>query len=162
MDNKFRILIARTDRIGDVVLSTAIPREIKKNIPDSFVAVLVKEYTKDIFLENPNVEEIIVYNPDDSFLKTVKEIRKHNFTHSITLLPNKRLNWILFTAGIKTRIVNGFKFFQFITNSKSVFRRKYKPLRSEADYCMDMIRKLGMNVNSIESEIYLSESEKEI
>lgn len=161
MNNKYRIIIARTDRIGDVVLSTAIPREIKKNHPDAFVAILVSPYTKDIYTGNPNVDEIIVYNKETSFWENVFNIRKYDFTHAITLLPDKRLNWIFFASGIKTRIVNGFKPFQFITNAKSVFRRKYKPLRNEADYCMDSIRKLGFKVESIASEIHLSPAEKE-
>ena len=162
MNNDLRILIARTDRIGDVVLTTAIPREIKKNNSEAFVAVMVKEYTRDIFLENLNVDKIIIYDPQKSFWKTVYEIRKFNFSHAITLLPNERLNWVLFFAGIRTRIVTGFRFYQFITNSKSVFRRKYKPLRSEAEYCLDSIRKLGMKVDSNASEIHLSVDEKEI
>lgn len=162
MNDKIRILIARTDRIGDVVLSTAIPREIKKNSPGAYIAVIVREYTRDIFTANPYVDEVIVYDEGKSFVKTVFDIRKKNFSHAVTLLPNKRLNWILFYSGIKTRIVTGIKFFQFITNSKSVHRRKYNPLRSEADYCLDTIRKLGMKVESIDSEIYLSDSEKNI
>lgn len=161
MTDKLRILIARIDRIGDVVLSTAIPREIKKNNSEAFVAVLVREYTKDIFTGNPYVDEIIVYSPEAPFFESVKKIKSLNLSHTITLLPDKRLNWIFFTAGVKTRIVNGFKFYQFITNTKSVFRRKYKPLRSEADYCIDSIRKIGLTVESIDSEIHLLPDEKE-
>lgn len=162
MTNNLRILIARVDRIGDVVLSTAIPREIKKNNPDAFVAVLVRSYTKDIYAGNPYVDEIIVYSPESSFWGNVKKIRELNLTHTITLLPDKRLNRIFFAAGVKTRIVNGFKFYQFITNTKSVFRRKYNPLRSEADYCIDSVRKLGLKVESIDSEIHLLPEEKEL
>ena len=50
---QLRILVARIDRIGDVVLSTPIPREIKRVYPDSFVSVLARHYTKDIYLNNP-------------------------------------------------------------------------------------------------------------
>ncbi|NUM63612.1 MAG: hypothetical protein HUU44_15995 [Ignavibacteriaceae bacterium] len=63
--NNLRIIIARIDRIGDVVLSTPISREIKRVYPDSFVSVLVKKYTKDIYLNNPNVDDIILYDGDD-------------------------------------------------------------------------------------------------
>ena len=68
LNNKkqLRILITRIDRIGDVVLSTPIPREIKKAYPDSFIAVLVKKYTRDIYLNNPYVDEIILYDSEDS------------------------------------------------------------------------------------------------
>jgi len=64
--NQFRLLITRVDRIGDVVLSTPIPREIKRKYPDSFVAVLVRDYTKDVYTNNPYVDKIIVYNKDEN------------------------------------------------------------------------------------------------
>lgn len=59
---QLRFLISRIDRIGDVVLSTPLPREIKIKYPNSFVAVLVKNYTKDIYLNNPFVDAIITYD----------------------------------------------------------------------------------------------------
>ena len=165
IDHK-RILIVRPDRIGDVVLSTPIPRELKRTFPDSFVAVLVRDYTKDIFIENPNVD--LILSKDDfsetgflNLLKDAQQLRKYNFTHSLTLLPTERLNYLLFLAGIKTRIGVGHKFYQFITNTKSVYRNKYNPLRHEADYCMDTARKIGVETDDIGSEIFLSHSERE-
>ncbi|HCY77954.1 MAG TPA: ADP-heptose--LPS heptosyltransferase [Ignavibacteriales bacterium] len=161
--NQLRFLISRIDRIGDVVLSTHIPREIKNKYPDSFVAVLVKNYTKDIYFNNPYVDEIITFdNPDKSekkFLDIVREIRGFNFTHSFMLLPNEKLNYILFFSGIKIRIGVGHKLYQFVTFTKYVNRKKYIPLRHEADYCADMLRKSGIEVKSISPEIYLTESE---
>lgn len=163
---QLRILIARPDRIGDVVLSTPIPRELKKAYPECFVAVLVREYTKDIYLNNPHVDEIIVYNepPEKQkireFFRVVKELRKYSFTHAFMLLPTERLNWILFLSGIKYRIGVGHKFYQFISGARSVQRHKYIPLRHEADYCMDMARKIGVVPDSLDPEIHLTDEEK--
>ncbi|MCL4551443.1 MAG: lipopolysaccharide heptosyltransferase family protein, partial [Bacteroidetes bacterium] len=71
MSRQRRILIVRPDRIGDVVLSTPLPREIKKTFPDSFVAVLVRKYTQDIYLNNPNVDKILLIDDyDDGSLKS--------------------------------------------------------------------------------------------
>ena len=160
-----KTLIARIDRIGDVVLSTPIPREIKKAFPDSFVSVLVRKYTKDIYLNNPHVDEIILFDGADekipkSFWQLVKDIKKFKFTHAFMLLPNERLNWILFFAGIPNRIGVGHKLYQFLSFSKYVDRKKYIPLRHEADYCLDMVRKIGIDPKSMEPEIFLSEVEK--
>lgn len=161
---QLRFLVARIDRIGDVVLSTPLPREIKKKYPDSYVAVLVKNYTKDIYLNNPNVDEIITYdNPDKtekSFWELVSEIKKYKFSHAFMLLPNEKLNYVLFAAGIKYRVGVGHKLYQFLTFSKYVDRKKYIPLRHEADYCLDMVRKIGVNVNEIHPEIFLSDDER--
>jgi ADP-heptose:LPS heptosyltransferase len=115
-NKQLRILVARIDRIGDVILSTPIPREIKKARPDSYVAVLVRKYTKDVYLNNPYVDEIIIYDEDNNgnvphFWSLVKTLRKHRFTHAFMLLPNERLNWLLFFSFISNRIGVGHKLY---------------------------------------------------
>lgn len=163
-DKQKRILIIRPDRIGDVVLSTPIPRELKKAYPDCFISVLLRGYTKDIYVNNPHVDDIIVDNGKENIsykVKLVKEIRSKNFSHAFMLLPTERMNWILFFSGIGYRIGVGHKFYQFITNTKSVYRRKYIPLRHEADYCLDMIRKFGIESENLDTEIFLNDEEKQ-
>lgn len=162
MKNKnLRVLVTRIDRIGDVVLSTPIPRELKKACPDCFVTVLVRKYTRDIYLNNPHVDELILFDSEDekspkSFWQLVKEISKFKFTHAFMLLPNERLNWILFLSGIPNRIGVGHKLYQFLSFSKYVDRKKYIPIRHEADYCLDMVRRIGIEPKSLAPEIFLS------
>lgn len=160
-----RILIVRPDRIGDVVLSTPLPREIKKTYPDSFVAVMLRKYTIDIYENNPFVDKIILVDDYEdgsieSFWKKVKEISSYKFTHSLTLLPTERLNYLLFFAGIPYRVGVGHKLYQFITFTKYVSRNKYIPLRHEADYCMDLARKIGVESENLATEIFFTEEEK--
>ncbi|OGU62152.1 MAG: ADP-heptose--LPS heptosyltransferase [Ignavibacteria bacterium RBG_13_36_8] len=165
MKKQKRILIVRPDRVGDVVLSTPLPREIKKQYPGSFIAVLVRQYTKDIYLNNPYVDEILLLNDIpvkgfSSFWQKVKLLRRHRFTHALMLLPNERINYMMFFAGIRTRIGVGHKLYQLITFTKSVSRNKYIPLRHEADYCMDLARKIGVQSNNLDTEIHLTDEEK--
>lgn len=163
MMKQLRLLVARIDRIGDVVLSTAIPREIKKHNPESFVAVLVTEYTKDIYLHNPYVDKIITYDENGkvkSFWRMVQELKRYKFNYAFMLLPQERLNYLLFLTGIKTRIGVGHKLYQFITFTKYIIRKKYIPLRHEADYCLDMVKKIGINSSDYKPEIHLTEIEQ--
>ena len=158
-----RILISRPDRIGDVVLSTPLPREIKRKYPNSHIALLLKPYTKDIYLNNPYVDDVISLNDQSDFyseLSIVRKIREYRFTHAFMLLPSIRVNRILLLAGIKERYGVGHRLFQFISNTKSIYRNKYNPLRHESDYCLDFIRKIGIEPEDISSEIYLSEAER--
>ena len=161
---QLKVLVARIDRIGDVVISTPIPHEIKRAYPDSFVAVLVKKYTKDVYVNNPHVDEIIIYDEDNdgkqpTFWELVKTLRKYKFSHAFMLLPNERLNWLLFFSFISNRIGVGHKLYQFLSLSKFVERKNYNPLRHEADYCLDMVRKIGIEPQTKEPEIYLSKEE---
>ncbi|MGK9367456.1 glycosyltransferase family 9 protein [Melioribacter sp. Ez-97] len=157
-----RILIVRPDRIGDVVLSTPLPREIKKCFPDSYVAVMVRDYAKDVYLNNPFTDEIITYDATNSFWETVKALRRYGFTHALMLLPDERINYMLFLAGIRFRVGVGHKLYQFLTFTRYVDRKKYNPLRHEADYSLDLARRIGVNSNNYTPEIYLSEEEKKI
>jgi heptosyltransferase-2 len=156
----------RQDRVGDVVVTTAIPREIKEQWPDSYVAVLVSFYTKDIYLNNPYVDEIII-NEDlqwkgaREFFSRVSFIRRFKFTHALMLLPSESINYLLFLSGIRHRYGVGYKFYQFITFVKGISRHKYIPLRHEADYCMDLARAIGIKSSNIITEIYLSGEERE-
>ncbi|MBZ0198463.1 MAG: lipopolysaccharide heptosyltransferase family protein [Ignavibacteriaceae bacterium] len=158
--DKLRIIISRPDRIGDVVLSTFMPREIKRTFPNSYVCMLVKNHTKTLYINNPFVDKLIAVDDFDSSFSLVLEIRKQKFNYSVMLLPTEKVNWVFFAAGIKNRIGVGHKFYQFITNAKSTYRRKYIPLRHEAEYCADSLRKIGIIPQSINPEIYFSLEER--
>jgi heptosyltransferase-3 len=76
------------------------------------------------------------------------------------LLPQERLNRILFFSGIPYRLSVSRKLYQFLTFTKFVSRRKYNPLRHEADYCLDMVRRIGIEPKSIHPEIFLNKDEE--
>lgn len=156
-----RILIIRTDRVGDVVMTTAIPREIKKTFPDSFVAVMTQPSTTVIYDNNPYVDARITDNlSKDSFWKVVKEIRKYKFDYGLLIHPTERAAYQMFWGGVRKRIGVGRILYEIITLMGSVSRNKYNPLRHEADYCMDLARKIGVRTNNYQPEIHISETEK--
>ena len=162
---ELRFLITRIDRIGDVVLSTPLPREIKRKYPGSHISVLVRNYTRNIYVNNPHIDSIITYdNADGSkkgFWKMLNELRKYKFSYAFMLLPDERLNYLIFLAGIPVRIGVGHKLYQMLTFTKYVDRKKYNPLRHESDYNLDMLRKIGIPVNDNTPEIFLSQDEEQ-
>ena len=157
-----RILIVRTDRVGDVVMITPMIREIRKRFPDSFIATLTTPNTKDILLNNPHLDTAITDDlKKDSFGDVVKEIRRNKFTHGLLVMPTERAAYQMFLAGVKNRFGVGRKLYEVITLMKSVSRNKYIPLRHEADYCMDMARAIGVETDDLTPEIFLTAEEKE-
>lgn len=157
-----RILLVRTDRVGDVVFTTPMAREIKKAFPGSFVATLTQPHTANIFKNNPNVDAIITDDlKKENFWHVVRTLREYKFTHGLMMLPTERAAFQMFWAGIKTRVGVGHKLYEVITGMKSVSRNNYTPLRHEADYCMDLARKIGVKTSNIDLQIFLSSEEKE-
>lgn len=157
-----RILVARTDRIGDVVMITPMIREIRRTYPDCFLAALVTDYTSDILLNNPHLDSIIIDDlSKESYNEVVNEIRSNRFTDGLLTWPMERAAYQMFRGGVKNRIGVGRKLYEVITFMKSVSRNDYKPLRHEADYCMDLARKIGVETNNLTPEIFVTDEEKD-
>ncbi|MCS7053867.1 MAG: glycosyltransferase family 9 protein [Ignavibacterium sp.] len=155
-----RILVVRTDRVGDTTYITPAVRELKKAIPDSFIATLTQPHTSKIFINNPYVDVILTDDlKKENFWKVVKEIRKYKFTHALLMFPTERAAYQLFFAGIPYRVGVGHILYEVITFMRSVSRNNYNPIRHEADYCLDLVRKLGVKTNNYKLEIFLSEEE---
>jgi ADP-heptose:LPS heptosyltransferase len=156
-----KILIVRTDRIGDVVMITPMIRELRHAFPDAFIATLTQPEASDIFLHNPNVNASITDDlRQETFRNVVKELRQHAFTDGLLVMPTKRAAYQMFLAGIKNRIGVGHIFYEVLTFMKGVSRKKYIPLRHEADYCMDLARKIGVTTQDLQPEIFVTEEER--
>lgn len=55
-----RILLSRTDRIGDLVLSTPAIATVRASYPEAHVAIVTSEYNRVVMERNDDVDELIV------------------------------------------------------------------------------------------------------
>ena len=55
------LLIVRTDRIGDVILSLPLAEIVKRNYPSCKVTFLVREYTSSLVENNPFVDQVLFF-----------------------------------------------------------------------------------------------------
>ena len=156
-----RILIVRTDRVGDTIMITPMARELKKTFPDSFIATLTQPENSDIMLNNPNVDKILTDDlKKETFWDVTSDIRRQKFTHGLLVLPTERAAYQMVLGGVRKRIMTGKKPYGIITMFNSVYRHNYIPLKHEADYCMDLARKMGVRTDNIQPEIFVTEQEK--
>ncbi len=157
-----RILIVRTDRAGDVVMITPMIREIRRQFPDAFIAALTSPNTVQILEHNPYLDERIIDDlKKETYWDVVKKIRSFKFTHALLVMPTERAAYQLFLSRIPTRIGVGHKLYEVITLMQSVSRKNYKPLRHEADYCMDLARKIGVETTNIQPDIFVTDDERD-
>lgn len=157
-----RILIVRTDRVGDVIMITPMVRELRRTYHDAYIAVLTNPKTSVIFNNNPHLDACLTDDLEkETFWKVIRTIRKHRFTDALLVKPTERAAYQLFLAGIPNRIGVGRILYEVITFMKSVSRNKYIPLRHEADYCMDLARKIGVVTDNIQPEMFVTDEEKQ-
>ena len=143
-----RILVTRTDRVGDVLLTTPALKALRVQFPKSYIAVITRPYTKDILIGNPFIDEVIVYDKygsERNFFKTVLfalSLRKKNFDVAFMLHPTNRVHLIAFIAGIKKRIGFDRKLSFLLTDT--LVHKKQEGKMHERDYTLDAIAQFGV------------------
>lgn len=148
-----RILVSRTDRIGDVVLSTPVLKALREHYPSSFIAMMVSPATRDIVEGNPYLDEVITFDKDRSgslwgTVHFAKRLRDKKFDVVVVLHPTVRVHLLMFLAGIRERIGYDRKGPYFLTTT--VPHRKQLGERHEAEYNFDLLKPLGIEETALE------------
>ncbi len=163
-----RFLLIRPDRVGDVVLATPLIRAIRESHPGAYIAALVRPYAEAVLWNNPRLNRVFVDDLDgrDSgcrgFWSLALALRRERFGISLMLLPTRRHAWLTLLAGIPLRISVGRKPYEVLTGCKPAGRNRDRPVRHEADYCMDLGRTLGVESENLAPEVFLSEEERKV
>ena len=143
------LLIIRTDRIGDVVLSLPMAGIIKKHLPGCKVAFLSRNYTKGLVNNHPDVDETIVLKEENGkpvLFGNVSLIKKYDFDAAIIVYPTFFLALIIFLSGIKTRIGTGYRWYSFLFTNKIYSHRKYAD-KHELEFNVELLKQIGINEN---------------
>ncbi|RJQ44895.1 MAG: lipopolysaccharide heptosyltransferase II [Nitrospiraceae bacterium] len=163
-DNIKKILIRGTNWIGDAVLTLPAIRSIRSSSPDAHISLLVKPWVSDVFQNNPDINEIILY--DDSYaglsgkLKLAAELRRRNFDTAI-LLQNAFDGALLARfAGIPRRTGykrdgRGFLLTQAIPVSKDILSQH------QVYYYLNLLKAIGMKTTETHPYMFLTDDERQ-
>lgn len=149
------ILIVRTDRIGDLILTLPLAGLIKKQYPNSKVSFLVRDYTKNIVSNHLHIDEVLVLkevNGNVSVSDNINLIKQRNFDNCIVVYPRFQISLIIFLSGIKNRIGTGYRWYSFLFNKK-VYEHRKNAERHELEYNVSLLEKLGIKNSVAESNV---------
>lgn len=150
------ILLLRHDRVGDMVFSTPLFKALKKNFPDARLTVLASQRNYEIIENNPNVDEILIYNRIGWF---IKEVRKRRFDFVIDSFLDYELKtaFLAYLTGAKYRMgfeISGRQIFFNIKGPEG------KDKRTVLEQTLNIARLLGLTIQDSLPSIYLSEEER--
>jgi lipopolysaccharide heptosyltransferase II len=161
------ILIVRTDRIGDVVLSLPLAAIIKKHFPDCKVTFLLRNYTKDIAKNNPHIDNVLILKEVNGKIpvwENVKQLKTEKFDSSIIVYPTFITALIVFLSRITTRIGSGYRWYSFLFNKKIFEHRKFAE-RHELEFNVNLLKIFGIeesiSFENVEFNIRVDENELE-
>lgn len=109
MNGVHKILLIRTDRIGDVLMNLPALKVLRRAYPKSWITLMLDEKVAPLLEPQPEKDEIMRINSDrfasdaDYREKFLKNIESAHFDAAIVLNPSKHMHWMVFRAGIPLR-----------------------------------------------------------
>ena len=145
-----RILIVRTDRLGDVMLTLPMATAIKvasgATRTPTVVGMLVSEYTAPIVTRAPHVDEVIAVGRDAGLRDLTQAIRR--FRPDAVLFPNARARTAIaaLLARVPVRVGTAYRWYGALYNKRIREHRK-QASRNEAEHNLLMLRQIGLEVD---------------
>jgi heptosyltransferase-3 len=167
-ENQPRILVARPDRIGDVILSTPVIAALRAQYPNAFITFLVRDFVAPLIRDLPGVDSVFVYDPDgrhsgvSGFFRLMEELKAQHFQISIVLQSTLKIAAALFGVGVPNRIGPLSKLHSYLFYNRGSRQRRSLVEMHEADYNLQLLRKLGIRVGShqVPSRVAISEERR--
>jgi heptosyltransferase-2 len=158
-----KILVRGVNWIGDAVMTMPALCAFKKALPDAKISLLAKPWVATLFENNPNVDEIILYeNIHKSFLgkfKLAGFLKRKNFCSSLLFQNAFDAALIAFLAGIPQRIGYKRDFRSFLLTHSVPFNNEDRHMH-HIDYYLNLLRKSGINTEYSLPYIYLTTNER--
>lgn len=143
-----RVLISRTDSIGDVILTLPICHWIKTHFPSAKIIFLGKGYTLPIIEAYSSVDESLDWNDfkDHPLVNRIEKFREINADVIIHVFPNKEIASLAKKVKVPTRVGTSHRSFHLLTcNVRLNFTRKRSDFH-EAQLNHELLKPFGLEV----------------
>jgi heptosyltransferase-2 len=162
-----RILIIKLISVGDVLFTTPAVRTLRLGFPKSHLTYLVGSWSRDVIEDNPNLDEIIVYDaPRHSqdrgrawlnTLSCLRQLRRKKFDLAVIFHRTSFAGLLALLAGIPNRV--GFDYQgqgRFLTKKVA-----YEVGKHEVDRYLDVVRSLGISPAGLWTEMQIESREQD-
>jgi ADP-heptose:LPS heptosyltransferase len=139
-----RIIISRTDKIGDLVLSIPSFFMAKKMYPNAEIVVLVRKYNYEIVENLPYIDRVVKI---DDYRKSelIEKIKYFKADVFVALYNDKFVMELAKASKAKVKIGPLSKIKSFLVYNKGVWQKRSKSIKNEAEYNLDLIKKIDIN-----------------
>ncbi|MCH9823009.1 MAG: glycosyltransferase family 9 protein [Bacteroidetes bacterium] len=148
-----RIVIARTDSIGDVMLTIPMAGILKAKYPETELIFIGKSYTEAVIKCCKNVDQFINWDILEKDPHAVQELKLLNADLIVFSLPNIKLAKLAWQANIKNRVGVSRRWFHWVfCNDRPQFSRRKSDLH-EAQLNIKLLEKWIPSTNFTLEEI---------
>ena len=143
-----RILVSRTDKIGDLILSIPSFFMLKKMYPNAELVAIVRKYNMDIVKNLPYIDRFVVLD-DYTKAELLEKIAYFKADVFIALYNDAYIAALARASKAKIRIGPISKLNSFFTYNKGVLQKRSRSVKNEGQYNLDLVAKLDKKRFSI-------------
>ncbi len=159
-----RVLVIQTAKIGDMICSTPVFREIKKKYPTVNISVISSPVTGNLLRYNPYVDEVINLDTKSikgisGKLKLIKLLYKGKYDVSLSLNPNIPFTIAPLWSLIPTRIAIMPNFYGMtlkIASGLNTHYARHETGKLVLETYMNMLKVMDIKTEDISKEVYRS------
>jgi ADP-heptose:LPS heptosyltransferase/glycosyltransferase involved in cell wall biosynthesis len=147
VDNIKKILISRTDSIGDVMLTLPVIGFLKKEIPAVKIYFLGKEYTEEVVNAYPDVDYFLNWSdisqrPEKEQVEFFKEL---NIDLIIHVFPRKEIAKISYLSKIPLNIGTSNRWYHWAYCNKKVWMTRKRSNLHESQLNFKLLQPIGLD-----------------
>ena len=158
-----KLLVARTDRIGDFVLALPVFEALMRYIHIDFT-VLCQSATFPLLKGNPYIDQVIQVSPDHLLMSTVERINDEQFDGILVLVNDPLIRQILpKLKHIPIKIGPLSKPQVIFQYTHPVIQRRSMSIKNEAEYNLDLLKIFEKKFDTqIRPTLYVGEDETRV
>lgn len=141
-----RIIVSRTDSIGDVILTLPICQWIKDNFKDTSIVFLGKSYTKPVIDCFSAVDEFVDWDAFNDIPKSDKKIRFREINADVIIhvFPNKEIAALAKTLKVPVRVGTSHRMYHLITCTHRIDFTRKRSDKHESQLNFELLRPFGL------------------
>lgn len=155
------LLVRGVNWIGDAVMTLPSLRALRKALPEAKISLLVKPWVSEVFKEDPNIDEIIIYGGEYKGIigkiKLSRMLNRKDFSGAILFQNAFEAAFITFLAKIKERI-------GYSSDGRGFLLTEAVPLPKgkihHIDYYLNLLNQIGIKATYSKPYIYLRVDER--
>lgn len=160
MKSVSRILLVRTDKIGDVLLTTPAIAALRAKFPDAHIVGLASAIGCDIYFSNPHLNNVICIDPDMhsgvmGVFRLAAKLREEKFDASVVFQTKFSVALAIWMARIRYRIGPLSKWWSWLFYNLGRRQNRSAVEMHEADYNLQLLREFGITVADTWEKTYL-------
>jgi len=145
IENGDRILISRTDRLGDLILALPFAETMKMRYPDCKIEVMSSLYASPILENNKRIDNIVRVQQDQLVSSRLykkdllNKIKEAGYKCVVALYPERHICQLFYKADIPHRIGTAGRFHSVYFNHH-LFHKRKENKKHESEYNLDFLK----------------------